>query len=432
MTQKEASVLLILALAGSLTAVPVPLGVTYIPYAVLFTLSGYLFAFHWRLLTLRDLIFLVGVYVVLSANILFSGIEGFEHQLKALLQLMAGFGFAVFVPNILAATGRDRFRTILASTVAIVLVLAALERSGLIREISDSWRHWIFGMVAYTDPYASDARDLAMVGFIRPKVFGPEPAHLAGFLFVCMVVTSFVMRTARGMLALFACNVIAWLLIGSPVLLLSLIALCIVSVYRFGSFLIYLLPLVLFACAALLLVQPSKLGTVTEGVQARFEGLFSGDERGIRDDSVRSRLYVPFAVSIPNSIAHNPLWGVGIGGKEKLSRMIDPNYSRYSESIGSTEQTLGTNSLGSMISTLGILGFFFTIGLVLWYWAPIGFNSLAIASLSVGLFFFTRGAYETQSFWFAIFLILGAAGLLKGHAHLITSSDYDKNQSEQL
>src|SRR5690606_34335839 len=137
-----------------------------------------------------------------------------------------------------------------------------------------------------------------------------------------------------------------------------------------------------------------NLGRDLSSITARFSGLVQGDARLLQDDSVRSRVYVPFAIGVPAALKHNAFWGVGIGGKERLSQMLDPNYSHYSEGIGSTENTIGTNSLCSMLATLGLVGTLILFGLVAWYWSPIGAGPLCLALFSVFFFLFTRGAYE--------------------------------------
>lgn len=424
MQQKEATFITVLALIGVLTAMPLALGGgLYIPFFVLFVITAYLMVFHWRQLSNRDLIFLSCCFGLLVVNLLFSGIDGFIDQMKALLQLMAAFCLAVFVPKIFSALGRKRLHAILVWAVSIVVMLTIFERLGVTKEISDSWRQFAFQGTGFTDPYASDARDLAMVGYIRPKVFAPEPAFLAGFLFLCFACLSLITRDARTTVFVLGANVLCWFLIGSPVLLLSLAAVTLTLLYRFRSQLIYALPVLLLGALILLIRPPEAVSSGLNSIEARFSWIVSGDERFLKDDSVRSRVYVPFAIGVPAALDHNAFWGVGIGGKERLSQMVDPNYSHYSTGIGSTENTLGTNSLGSMLATLGIIGTVILIALVIWYWSPVGAAPLLLGLLSVFLFLFTQGAYETQSFWFGVFLIVGAAGIYKTESLSMQASE---------
>lgn len=415
MKRTEATILTVIALIGSLTAIPLPLGDSvYVPFIVLFGLTGYLCLLHWRELTARDLVFLSGCFILLTANILFSNIQGFQHQMKALLQLIAAFGFAVFIPKLCLGMGIERMRTVFAWTLCLILLLAFAERlGGPVRELSDSWRHFIFENSGYTDPYTSDLRDLDMVGFIRPKVFSAEPAHLSGFIFLCITCLSLLIKRRSRLLILVIANILAWILIGSPILILSMITLSGIILYKCRGYFIYFTPVILLLALAITLNPPTAFKKAYQQIETRFSGILKGEAGNIEDDSIRSRLYIPFAISIPNAISYNPIWGVGIGGKEKLSEMIDPNYSRYSEGIGSTEQTLGTNALGSMLSTLGIVGFMGLLGLIVWYWAHVGAEALLISMGAIFLLLFSRGAYETQSFWLAVFLIIGAAGLFQ-------------------
>lgn len=100
-------------------------------------------------------------------------------------------------------------------TAIILLVGAGLEISGPMKGLSDAFRE-----VVYSDGlYTNDARDLANVGYVRPKLFTSEPSHLAKFFLLCVVISSLAKgKIFRHLVLLF----FGFAILGSSTVLLGL------------------------------------------------------------------------------------------------------------------------------------------------------------------------------------------------------------------
>ncbi|MGF1450465.1 MAG: hypothetical protein ACFB21_00145, partial [Opitutales bacterium] len=404
----ESGALIAVVLAGIYTALPLRLGgAGYVPFVLLLAASGWLLVFHWKLLTTRDVAFVLGGAVVLILNVLFSGFFSLVDQVKALMQIGAGLVLAVYLPHLGRALGPSGLRKALAIAAGTVVTLALLERIGLIRGLSDAWREFAYQGV-FTKAYDNNARDLAMVGFIRPKAFTAEPAFLAGFLFLCFNSLALLVRRLPSALGLLAVALLSFPLVGSPIVALGALTTLVILAIRFRQKIHLFVAIAALAVLAMLVSPAGEKAMAFAGDTIdRFDELAAGKTRQIEDASVRSRVYVPFFVAVPTAFERNPFWGAGIGGKERLSRWVNPGF-QIGSGPGAAEQTLGTNALGNMLATLGIVGFLMLAALFAWYWGGAMGAAAWLPLIPVIAFLFTRGAYETQSFWAAVFLLMTA------------------------
>lgn len=407
-SSKESIILIGIMLFGMYTALALPLGNLYLPFIILLAVTAYLVLFRFHLLRSTDALFLAAGFVILTLNSLLSpaGLDFLVDKYKAIFQIMCGLILGVFMARIVPSVNLQSLSKLLLGSCGLIIVLAILERAGVTREISNAWREMVY-TGTYTNAYVNDTRDLRMTGFIRPKVFTAEPAFVANYLFVTLSATALITRRLATAVATVLMGMAGFLLVGSPICILACLSAGVVTVLRFSRYAHWMViggALSLF----ILLTTPLPDGLTDkfERVQERFAPLIDGNFDHITEGSLRSRIYVPFWLAAPTAIKENPFFGVGVGGKEYLSKRIIPGFSSKGQEIGSHEQTLGTNALGNMIATLGILGFTM-LGAALFFYMQHNYTAQSyIFLIPAGLLLFCRGAYETQAFWLSIFLML--------------------------
>lgn len=404
----EATVLIGILLFGLYTAIALPLGSLYLPYVIMLAVTGYLVALRSWLLTGVDLLLLISVLLVLCLNSILSaaGIDFIVDKYKALIQIMSGLTLGVFMTHLTPCLPKGRMAKMLIGVSVLILALAGLERAGVTRELSDSFREVAYQGI-YTNAYDNNDRDLEMAGFVRPKVFTSEPAFVANFLFLSL--SGFALMTPRLWSAILALGMalIGFYLIASPIMLACALSVLIITTFRFSS---RFPALVLGALVGFIVLLnaplPDPISNGFERVGKRFEPILKGDFQHVSEGSLRSRLYVPFWVATPTAFDLNPIFGVGIGGKEYLSRIIRPGFTAGEDEVGRYEQTLGTNALGNMLTTLGVAGFL-TISFLLLAYLHHRYPRISYLFLvPTFILMFCRGAYETQAFWMSIFLLM--------------------------
>jgi hypothetical protein len=200
--------------------------------------------------------------------------------------------------------------------IAVVLLVAALLEAfvPLVKAASDSFRETMYRQQYL---YAADARDIQLLGRIRPKVFTEEPSYLALFFVLALHAWFATSRTSYRILKFAAGAAVAMFVIGSPIILFAL-------------------PLALFnEMAARRLVSPGTAKTQTSArvirimVVAVGVGVFLAatvlsrrlENFGTTDSSTVGRLIAPglLAASV---LREYPLLGVGVGGHEVMLEQI--------------------------------------------------------------------------------------------------------------
>lgn len=201
--------------------------------------------------------------------------------------------------------GRREFSNLFLLLGVSVLIVALAEIAGPLAPISDRFRDFAYsGDIVY----GNDARDLASVGFVRPKVFTSEPSHVAKMLgvFLCAFAV-----TAAGLprkwLALVLCG-IGYVVIGSPAIAAGAVVVSFdllvnlvrnPKVWRHPGSMVFLAIFalaVVFASAEAFYQLTSRLG------------LFGG----AIEPSAYQRLVAPWVMAM-NSIATHPILGFGLG-----------------------------------------------------------------------------------------------------------------------
>lgn len=185
--------------------------------------------------------------------------------------------------------------------IIILLLLCVLERVGVLS--FEAIRRALFwkGML-----YEYDARDMVLVGYVRPKLVASEPSLIASWIATIAIVA----RTfGASRLMLVVTSVASWFVIGSPYAFLLLLVAVLPSA-RSNQGLSGSLPVVV---AIVLLAYVALIALVS----------ISDGNLPIRDQSDYRRLILPIELSI-EAVRQNPLIGYGMGSWDHLGEAGGP------------------------------------------------------------------------------------------------------------
>lgn len=206
----------------------------------------------------------------------------------------------------------------------VVLGLGILEYLAPFRELSDAARQFL-----YSDDqqflYAGDERDVTLHGVVRPKVFTQEPSHPAKF--VAVVVTGWFLlshRKNKATIALVGC-ILGYMILRSPSIMIGPAMILYFSFFGqsrvTGERSVGKLSALVFALVAM--VTFTDWIGIVPGTRA--QAIASN-----ADGSMVMRLLAPIAIA-QGAIAANPLFGLGIGGKEAAVDMVFSIYAGFSQ-----------------------------------------------------------------------------------------------------
>jgi len=313
-----------LALVGTYTNFALNVG-TLVYGFVTFTVGVLLLVIHRRAFVRRwDLV----VSLLLVCGLIDVGGTGFPEiwielvtsTLLLLACVVAGIG--VFLE--LRTWPRLALSRLCTTATVLVLAFGILEHFQPFRDFSDVVRQLLYSHDSQF-LYVGDDRDVALHGAIRPKVFTQEPSHPAKFVAVATTIWFLLSkRKDRTVIALLGCAA-GYLILRSPSIFVGPILIAYFSFFgtsritgRFAGVKVTALLVTLLAMATL----PEWVGLLPG---ARAEAIANS-----KDGSMIMRLSAPLAISY-EAIAHNPLFGLGIGGKEVATDMVFSIYARYTE-----------------------------------------------------------------------------------------------------
>lgn len=335
------------------------------------------------------------VLVLLLTALLSPGLVYLNEKLVGMLQTVVSIAAGILLLKLLGDLPKRWVANVLAVLCAALLVGAALEVVGVLREASDSFREAAFGQIE-SGLYASDQRDQEITGFVRPKLFTTEPSLLAiGFL---VFVNSWLVLTydKKRLAAAGLGTAMMLVMTGSPVLLLSLAASLTIALFKEPKFISVAAIGMLFCTAGLgfALLQPEITSNVTTRVVESSENVGS-----LRTTSENRRVVFPY-VTLVDVLQRSPLFGVGVSGKELVERYaslpIDPRYA------------LGNNVLAMFIIYTGLAGALLFGRSIFGYWRRVGVGNIALLVVLILALSQTMGGFETPRFWGYAFLFTGA------------------------
>ncbi len=338
--------------------------VTALPLVLAPLLSGTQRIWIARNSTLFAVIFVAS----LAASTLIYGAD--IERVGAFVQACLAFLFLFVFIQIGACAKRSDFSRFCLVASVFLIAIASLERgSDAVKAFSDGIR---FALYDEQFVYTSLVRDLSEFGYERPKVFSREPSLLGlniSLLMICWFVAANFRVAAKAAIACPIC-IVAYLIVGSPSLLIATILIALSVLARTG------LPLAMVSLS-LIMVGPFAWMLV---------GMFSGVgqvEDFLEGGSFYMRQVIPFELLI-NSDVMRVLFGAGIGGYSILTdeaiRLHDVHGTLVQLGATAVEQKanqLISNSFWEYWIILG-LGF----GVVAAYVLRNAFRSLGIQSTS--------------------------------------------------
>lgn len=263
----------------------------------------------------------VAIYLVFNVSLCYTLVTPFVERAKSALQQLYFVTLAVAIGNSRLLSQRSNRAQIgwsLLVAGAVLLSFGLLERFTGIGAVSDKFR-----VMMYDGPglYTNDARDMALVGGIRPKAFAKEPSHAAMGCCICLTMAA-VLVNRRAVYWVGAGLVLASLLVfGSPIPLAFLATLVVAGitaalVARRG-YTILNLAVSLGVAATIGIVVLAALIYAVEPLRNRFISAVLEDG----DRSSYLRIVHVFTLA-KESILMNPIFGVGYGGEAELGAQL--------------------------------------------------------------------------------------------------------------
>ena len=285
---------------------------------------------------------------------------------------------------------------ILFNTSTLITIGLFLESNDLlfVKQVSDYVRSVLYEGGLYALYVAGD-RDLAIVGFNRPKFFTSEPSLAALGYFVFSTAFLVINTNYWRIWLILLFNILCFTFSGSPTLLLTFIVWgWLFSVKTKVNWLIVALVALCLLGFLFAFVSPDVL---TSKLSARILS-----ETFSPNTSLYSRLYVAYAEALPTAITYNPFFGVGFAGKELLTSISDLAY--VSDDI---QFILGTNSFSRFFTFFGLLGMAVFLFSFRRYFQHSQISNFFTIFLVWFLFSQMIGAMETSRYWMYLFLIIG-------------------------
>jgi hypothetical protein len=173
-----------------------------------------------RNVSTADAVFVLKIAFVLLLSIALSpGYDWITEKFLSLIQCCMALAVTVMTVRLMRQVRFELLERALLVLWCLVVVGCILEVTGLIREISDSFRVWAYEGV-YT-LYSDNNRDINMVGWSRPRLFSEEPSHVTR-VFIASINSWLLVRVSWAKVAIVAgATVLMFFIMGSPMLLVS-------------------------------------------------------------------------------------------------------------------------------------------------------------------------------------------------------------------
>lgn len=377
---------------------PVPhfYGFLFVAVAFLHRPSGF---------TADELKFLYLLLLFPAASLFLADMQFFPGRLKGFLAYVYSIGFGLLFYRAILQNTPECLRRCLTYILAMVLILLTLERYTPMQGIFSDLRYFLHP----TSVYDSDARDLAMVGFIRPKLIWREPAHVAQFVTLmiwCLAILSpkrlsaFVIGT--GLVA------VAYALIGSPIIILTILGLFVIflpMLFRQTSLPTACLCTILTLAALAIGVILSGRGALPSiAGEERIAAIMSGE-----DGSFQKRISIP-ASTAKNVVADYPLFGLGISGTEAGFQHFSNAYAAFGIRLyddGSWHTKIHSTVVNVIIS-FGVVGSLIYLACFCHAFnILVGTRGLMLLLALLAIFQLSRGSIVTPHFWIPVCLLAG-------------------------
>jgi hypothetical protein len=253
------------------------------------------------------------------------------------------------------------------------------------------------------------ARDIEIVGMLRPRLFTSEPSDVAKFFtittFGWIALSTSRYRHAMGPLLTIA----GFFLIRSPIVLLVVplqaVLLTLGRPLATGP-----MPLSKPLKASVLLVVVSAVTFVAAALLlARVQALISGAE-----PSAIIRIAAPVIVA-GQTVLMSPVWGAGISGTESIADIIVNAYTLFGLAKFADPMLTGEHMTVSNLITnafwlhwinFGLFGGLLAVFALAWWMKALGIRRRLLAFVVIFAFAQTMGAEHGPYFWAYVALIL--------------------------
>jgi hypothetical protein len=324
------------------------------------------------------------------------GIVG--ERLKGLVHLSYSIGIQYAFYQWLRERGRAWTCTLFGSIVVSLLIGCILENYTPLRVVSEVFRTEVFDERFL---YRADARDLAFVGMIRPKLFTEEPSYVALFLLLALYVWFLLTQARWRLTAYLAATALGLWLIRSPVLLLALPLAGTAEIARrsdgndgprWHGAGVWRRTAVVVAGAAVVTAFVGRI-LFAERAEALLEG---------RDLSTTLRVVAP-ALLAGRVMELSPVVGIGITSEELLVHGAEGGY----ELVGLPQATIEKiiNAFWLIPIYFGALGAAALGAVMTRFWRAVGLRDWWWAAVAVAVIWQTMGAFVGMRAWFALLIV---------------------------
>jgi hypothetical protein len=350
-----------------------------------------------RDLSVRDYLFVAQMFGLLVLSVVASpGWHAVPAKLTGVLQTSVSITGGVLLMRAMDRAGAMYVERLLLGLILALVAGAAMERLGIIRDLSDQFRANAYH--GYWGAYENLERDLDLVGFERPKLFTSEPSLLAlGYSF--FVNAWVLLRVGKIRVALAAVLSVAFLaLSGSPTVVLSMAVTAMIGLFNFRKKRGWMIVIAIMGIGA----APIWLVTdLTTSIVERSEESASYLSN-LEVSSENVRLVFPF-ITAGDVIANSPLFGTGISGKEVAGS--------YSSLPYDTFVVIGNNNFWIIFTYFGIVGGGLFFWILMRYIRASALDQATLLALILLCFSQAAGGFETPRIWGYTFVLIGAARL---------------------
>lgn len=395
----RAALLILIALS---TYTQIPLlsgGRLLVPSFPTIALAPLLLLTVWPNVSRNDEYFMLKIAFVLLLSIAFSpGYEYVTEKFFGMIQCGVAIGVAVLTVRLMQQLKKDVLERTLLVLSCLIVGGVILEVLGVIREVSDSFRHWAYDG-AYT-LYDRDLRDMDMVGWPRPKLFSVEPSHVTKF-FIVAINSWLLIRVTWVKVAFVAMTTLLMLYImGSPMLVVSAAITGAILVWNQRANFRSKAAMILVAVIIAVVFGIYYGGSSYSGVAERLSDV-DATPSSTRDlSSEEQRLIYPY-MTLANTWARWPVFGVGISGKEVVLENTNIR-------VSNADAAVGNNVMAEIGIYLGLVGGAWFIYLLLRQTQQTGAQRLGLVLILGGLFSQLMGGMESFRYWGSIALLWGA------------------------
>ena len=394
------SLLIAVAVASYLSVPLVSGGRLLVPSVATVALMPLLFLTVRRSITTADIVFLLKIVFLLLLSIVLSpGHEYTTLKLLSLVQCCLAIMVLVMTVRLMREIHRESLERALVVLWLLVVVGAILEVTGVIREVSDTFRTWAYQGVFTI--YNGDERDVNLVGWLRPKLFSTEPSHVSKLFIVAINSWLLVRVTPTKVVIVIAATALMFLIMGSPMFIVSTaITVAILLWNRRASLRSRVSMIVVALMIGALFVAYFGQSTVST-VEARVDRI--GDTapgEQLERQSENLRVVYPY-VTLLDTWSRWPVFGVGFGGKEvvmehSVFQGVDPKFA------------IGTNATGELGTFLGLMGGTLFLWLLMRQVKQTGARRLGLMLAILAMFSQLMGGIASFRYWGFVAIFWGA------------------------